>query len=96
MTEQKICRDCKYYQGNWDISDKCMHPYAREIEIVDGSTYQQPCYWMRSNKNKCGPDAVWFETYTGNRDCDNFFGFICAIAVTLLFVASITLLPEKF
>lgn len=93
MTEHKICRNCKYYQGNWDISDKCMHPDARKILITDGSTYQQPCSWVRSDKNKCGPDAIWFETYTGNRDWDNFVGFIGAVAFTVLLVELITYGP---
>ena len=93
MTEQKICRNCKYYQGNWDISDRCMHPDAREIDIVDGFTYQRTCSWIRSDVNKCGPDAVWFETYTGNRDRDNLFEFICVFAATLLFAAAVIYLP---
>jgi hypothetical protein len=93
MTEQKLCCNCKYYQGNWDISDRCMHPDAQEINIVSGFTYQQPCSWMRSNENKCGTDAVWFETYTGNRDWDNFFQFTCVVAATLLFVAAVIYMP---
>lgn len=89
----KICRDCKYYQGNWDISDKCMHPEARTILMTDGSTYPQSCSWVRTDKTKCGPDASWFVSYEGNRNLDDFIGSLVAvIVIPLVFLFIISLL----
>lgn len=58
MTEQNLCKDCKYYRKNWlnhilhngdGYLDECTHPDLNTIDSVTGKVEYPLCRWQRNS-----------------------------------------------
>ena len=55
-TPKKLCKDCKFFIAN---EKRCMKFY--DIDLVTGEKDYKHAFSMRSDNNKCGENAKYFE-----------------------------------
>lgn len=85
-TKQKICKQCRYYQGQYVRNtqntanifiEKCKHPSTHFIDIISGENFYSDCYEQRANETKCGEEGKLFEEYpTEDKKKKGFFDCI--------------------
>lgn len=56
IPNKKICRDCKHFIANdWDCAK------FKDVNIITGKETFESARSVRSDENKCGDDAKYFE-----------------------------------
>ena len=58
----KLCKDCKYSTPRYSNLVFCLHQNNILTSPMDGAPeIDRSASCLRDNKNKCGPEAAWFE-----------------------------------
>lgn len=54
-----LCKDCRHFSITMPY--KCLKTETDWVDLVMGEKYYESCCQVRSNEEKCGRDAKWFE-----------------------------------
>ena len=64
MTNQKLCKDCKWYETTLIPPKKCHHPDVTELDLVTGNLKYQWCNIERNSyyyTSKCKEEGLLWE-----------------------------------
>jgi len=64
MTNQKFCKDCKWYETTIIFPKRCLHPSLAKIDLVTGKNDPPFCNMQRDSfyyTSKCKEEGLFWE-----------------------------------
>ena len=64
MTNQKFCKDCKWYETTIISPKRCLHPSLAEVDLVTGENDPPFCNMERDSfyrSSKCKEEGLLWE-----------------------------------
>ena len=60
----KFCKDCKHFNTYYHYL--CTNPKLVKYDLISGKESYSGCDWLRTNEDKCGFKAIYFEPKNEN------------------------------